>query len=168
MRGKARIAGGLIGLSLTAVAFVLLPQRAASRLPAITTPAAQSAPEEAVPAFHSEIPKGPLPETMSPSLFTDVVVQNAYAIAAKAKKALYQQPCYCHCDRSQGHGSLLDCFASKHAAGCTICIREGFYAYEQTRKGKTGAQIREGIEHGEWQQVDITKYQTPLPVGAAK
>lgn len=162
MRGKVKIAGGLIALSLAAV-FVLAPQRAASRLRAATVAAEQSANEEPVPAFHSEIPKGPLPETMSPSLFTDVVVQNAYTVAAKVKKALYQQPCYCHCDRSQGHGSLLDCFASKHASGCSICIREDFYAYEQMRKGKTGAQIREGIEHGEWQQVDISKYQTPLP-----
>jgi hypothetical protein len=90
-------------------------------------------------------------------------VQNAYAIAAKIKKALYQQPCYCHCDRSQGHKSLLDCFASKHGAGCGTCIYEDFYAYEQSRKGKTSAQIRAGIIKGEWHSVDLTKYQKPLP-----
>lgn len=162
MRGKRAILCGVILLSLAAV-LVVIPQRAASRLPAGVAGAAQSANDEPVPAFHSEIPKGSLPETMSPTLFTDVVVRNAYTIAAKVKKVLYQQPCYCHCDRSQGHGSLLDCFASKHAAGCQICIREDFYAYEQSRKGKTGAQIRLGIEHGEWEQVDISKYQTPLP-----
>ena len=162
MRGKRTVLCGVILLGFAA-AFVLIPQRAASRLPVAVTGAAQSANDEPVPAFHSEIPKGPLPDTMSPTLFTDVVVQNAYTVAAKVKKVLYQQPCYCHCDRSQGHGSLLDCFASKHAVGCQICIREDFYAYEQSRKGKTGAQIRDGIEHGEWQQVDISKYQTPLP-----
>ena len=153
MRGKI-----VCGISITALllGFALLPERAASR-------PAQDAPPDPVPAFHAALPPGPLPATLSPSLFTNVVVQNAYAIAARVKKILYQQPCYCHCDRSQGHGRLLDCFAGKHASGCDVCIREGFYAYEQSRKGKTAAQIRTAIEHGEWQQVDLTKYQVPLP-----
>src|SRR5579864_3420844 len=136
------------------IAFV--PQRAASRQ-------SQSAAEEPVPAFHATPPKAPLPETLSPSLFMNAVVQDAYTVAARVKKILYQQPCYCHCDRSQGHGSLLDCFASKHASVCDVCIREGLYSYEQSRKGKTAVQIRTGIERGDWQQVDITKYQAPLP-----
>jgi len=98
---------------------------------------------------------------MSPDNFSDPVVQNAYALAAHVKKVLYQQPCYCHCDRSQGHESLLDCFVSKHGAACETCVREDLYAYEQTHKGKTPAQIRAGIIQGEWQSVDISKYQTP-------
>jgi hypothetical protein len=107
--------------------------------------------------------QGPLPATLSPTLFTNVLIQNAYALAAHVKKTLYQQPCYCHCDRAQGHGSLLDCFVGKHASICEICVREGFYSYEQVHKGKTAAQIRKGIEHGDWQQVDLSKYETPLP-----
>jgi hypothetical protein len=91
------------------------------------------------------------------------VVQNAYAVAAKIKKVLYQQPCYCHCDRSQGHKSLLDCFASRHGSGCGTCIYEDFYAFEQSGKGKTAAQIRAAIIKGEWQLVDAAKYQQPLP-----
>jgi uncharacterized protein with PCYCGC motif len=162
MPAKRTAACGAILLSL-ALGFVLLPQRAASRLPNAGPGMSQTGAEEPVPAFHSTIPQGPLPATMSPALFTDIVVQNAYTVAARVKKTLYQQPCYCHCDRSQGHGSLLDCFASKHASICEICIREGFYSYEQSRKGKTGAQIREGIERGDWQQVDVSKYQTALP-----
>jgi hypothetical protein len=117
---------------------------------------------EAVPAFHREPPQGQLPETLSPSQFTDVMVQNAYTLAARIKKTLYQQPCYCHCDRSQGHTSLLDCFASKHGAGCGVCMREAIYSYQQSHKGRTAAQIRAGIERGEWQQVDMSKYQTPV------
>ena len=118
--------------------------------------------EESVPAFHSAPPKGALPDTLDPSQFPNVVVQNAYALAARVKKVLYQQPCYCHCDRSQGHESLLDCFAGKHGSECGVCMREALYTYEQSRKRKTAAQIREGIEHGEWQKVDVTKYQTPV------
>ncbi len=145
------------GIFLTALALgiAIVPQRAASRQ-------AQDPAEEPLPAFHAAPPQGPLPATLSPTLFTNVVAQNAYAVAARVKKILYQQPCYCHCDRSQGHGSLLDCFAGKHASGCDVCIREGFYAYEQSRKGKTAVQIRTGIEQGAWRQVDMTKYQAPL------
>jgi Protein of unknown function with PCYCGC motif len=153
---RRKITVGVISLICLAFALMLIPQRAKSSL------AQQTAGDEPIPAFHSQVPAGPLPATLRPDTFTDVVVQNAYALAARVKKVLYQQPCYCHCDRSQGHGSLLDCFAGKHAAECGVCIREGLYSYEQTRKGKTAAQIRDGIEHGEWRTVDLTKYQTPI------
>ena len=146
-----------VGCSVLALGLVLLaiPERAAS-------PAAQSGNSEPIPAFHGEVPKGPLPATLDPAQFDGALVQNAYTVAARVKRVLYQQPCYCHCDRSQGHGSLLDCFAGKHAAECGVCIREALYSYEQTKKGKTAAQVREGIEKGEWQQVDVSKYQTPI------
>jgi Protein of unknown function with PCYCGC motif len=153
MRPGNRILCGAI-LCGVALAMVFAAPRAASRQ-------AQSA-EEPVPAFHSQTPQGKLPDTLSPSQFTSVVVQNAYILAARVKRILYQQPCYCHCDRSQGHTSLLDCFASKHGSGCDVCMREAIYSYEQSHKGKTATQIRAGIERGEWQQVDMSKYQTPL------
>jgi hypothetical protein len=163
MTGK-RAAGCVVTLlSLGLVLALAAPERAASRQPSRPGPVALTGGDEPVPAFHTEVPQGPLPATMSPESFTDVVVQNAYRVAARVKKMLYQQPCYCHCDQSQGHESLLDCFLSKHASVCGVCIREGFYAYEQSRKGKSGAEIREGIERGEWQQVDLSKYQTAVP-----
>ena len=125
--------------------------------------AAQNAGQEPTPAYHSDVPAGALPQTMDPTTFPNPVVQNAYAVAAKVKRVLYQQPCYCHCDRSIGHQSLLDCYVGKHASVCDVCMREAFYAYEQTQKKKTAAQIRAGIERGEWQQVDISKYESVSP-----
>jgi hypothetical protein len=116
---------------------------------------------EPVPAYHTSLPVGEIPATLSPSLFTDPIVQNAYRLAAHIRKILYQEPCYCHCDRSLGHGSLLDCFAGNHAGECGTCLREGLYTYEQSRKGKSAAQIREGIERGDWQKVDVKKYEAP-------
>jgi len=159
MRGARRlmILASLVGL---ASGLTVLSERAASRAPQA---APSSAADEALPAYHTKAPQGDLPETMSPDFFSDPLVQNAYAVAAKIKKTLYQQPCYCHCDKSQGHASLLDCFASKHGSVCGTCIYEDFYSYEQGRKGKTAAQIREGIIKGEWQTVDASKYQRPLP-----
>ena len=141
----------LVSLALISMS---LAQGASSRSP--QDPAAD------VPAYHSQPPREALPSTMDPQEFPDPVVKNAYAAAAKVKKALYQEPCYCHCDRSQGHESLLDCFASKHGSGCGTCMLEAFYTYEQTRKGKTPSQIRGGIERGEWKTVDLNKYQKPL------
>jgi hypothetical protein len=161
MHGTRKICSAAI-LFAVAAGLALLPQRAASRPPSGTN-SLQAGADEPVPAYHVQPPQGELPATMNPELFTDPVVQNAYTVAAKIKKTLYREPCYCHCDRSQGHTSLLDCFASKHGAGCNICIDEDFYTYEQSRKGKTAAQIREGILKGEWQSVDLTKYQKPLP-----
>lgn len=107
----------LFGVAV-ALCFALVPQRLASRSPQSPN-ATPSGVEEAVPAFHARAPQGEIPATMNPEFFTDPVVQNAYTVAARIKKTLYQQPCYCHCDRSQGHGSLLDCFASKHGADAT-------------------------------------------------
>ena len=142
---------GFVSLPMLALGMMLLPQHAAS------TAAQQAGGNDPVPAYHSEVPSGPMPETLAPETFTDATVQNAYALAAKIKRVLYQQPCYCYCDRHAGHGSLLDCYTGKHAAECGVCLREGLYAYEQTKKGQTPAQIRAGIERGEWQAVDLEK-----------
>jgi len=153
---------GAMALFGLAASLLLAPLQAASNVAQAATPQ-QSSAEDAVPAYHAEPPQDELPATMNPDLFAEPVVQNAYAVAAKIKKVLYQQPCYCHCDRSQGHKSLLDCFASRHGSGCGTCIYEDFYAYEQSGKGKTPAQIRAGIIKGEWKSVDAKKYQQPLP-----
>jgi hypothetical protein len=163
MRGNGigRFWSGAIFFGL-ALGLIMIPQEAVSRSPQeATTP--QSSTDEDVPAYHAQAPHGELAATMSPDVFTEPVVQNAYAVAAKIKSTLYQQPCYCHCDRSHGHTSLLDCFASKHGSGCGTCIYEDFYSYEQSRKGKSASEIRAGIIKGEWKTVDAAKYQKPLP-----
>jgi Protein of unknown function with PCYCGC motif len=154
MQAIKKVFGGVV-LLFVAVGLIAVPQPASSRSP-------QSGSDEVVPAFHPQPPKDALPLTMDPKSFSQPIVVNAYAVAARVKRVLYQEPCYCHCDRSQGHGSLLDCFVSKHGSGCDICIDEDLYAYEQTCKGKTPAQIREGIIKGEWQSVDTSKYASPL------
>lgn len=164
MQAVKKIFGGLILLVL-AIGLVAVPQPASSNsqqaMPAMDMP--QSGANEPVPSFHSQPPTDALPPTMNPQAFDQPLIMNAYTVAARIKKVLYQEPCYCHCDRSQGHGSLLDCFVSKHGSGCDICINEAFYSSEQTHKGKTPAQIRAGIIKGEWQSVDTGKYSTPLP-----
>jgi Protein of unknown function with PCYCGC motif len=115
-----------------------------------------------VPAYHSTPPtKGEaLPHILGgldlsgPSFKSPVQVR-AYELAAKIPSVIYQQPCYCRCDRSVGHKSLHSCFESPHGAHCAACMRELFYSYEQHKAGKTAAQIREGIIKGEWEKLDL-------------
>ncbi len=115
-----------------------------------------------VPAHHTTPPKKgenlppilPKEALWGPS-FSHPVQVKAYEVAAMIPGVLYQQPCYCHCDRSAGHTSLRTCFESTHAAHCSACMKEAFYAYKMTKQGKTPAQIRRGIVRGDWQGVDL-------------
>lgn len=95
---------------------------------------------------------------LDPRRFPDPLTRNVYALAAKIKPLLYQQPCYCRCDRSVGHKSLLDCFVTDHAAYCPICQKSALYAYEQAQRKWTAAQIRQGLVKGEWEAIDLSKY----------
>ena len=111
-----------------------------------------------VPAYHSEAPKGTLPKTLSPDKFDDAVAKNAYAMAAKVKEVLYQQPCYCHCDQSENHTSLLDCFVGDHGAHCETCQQEAIFVYTESKKGKSAVAIRKEIMDGKYKEVDLEKY----------
>ncbi len=80
---------------------------------------------------------------------------HAYELAAKIPVVLHQQPCYCYCDRGMGHNSLHSCFEGTHGAECSVCLKELYYSYSMHKKGKTAAQIRQGIIKGEWKEVDL-------------
>lgn len=113
-----------------------------------------------VPAYNAKSPSKPLPPILSGSqlagpYFSHPYQVTAYKMAAKIPTVLHQQPCYCRCDRAMGHNSLHSCFEGTHGAACSTCMREAVYAYQQTKKGKTPAQIRAGIERGDWQDVDL-------------
>ena len=155
--------GSALVLFGAALALAFVPVTATSGSSQETS-AQQAGADDSIPAYHAQAPKGELPETLNPEKFSDPLVKNAYALAARIRKTLYQQPCYCHCDRSKDHASLLDCFASEHGSGCGTCIYEDLYTYEQVHKDKTAAQIREGMIKGEWKSVDATKYRQPPPL----
>ena len=78
----------------------------------------------------------------------------SYEMAAKISSVLYQLPCYCYCERI-GHNSLHTCFESTHGAHCGICMKEVYYAFEQSKQKKTIDQIRAGIIKGEWKSIDL-------------
>ena len=114
--------------------------------------------DQGVPSYHAYALTPPIPATMDPKQFPDALNRNVYTLAAKIKPVLYQQPCYCYCDRHAGHKSLLDCYVSKHGSECDVCQKEAVLAYQLTKKGKTPAQIRAAIIHGDWKSVDMNPY----------
>ena len=113
-----------------------------------------------VPSYHAYALKPPYPATLDPGQFPDALNRNVYALAAKVKPVLYQQPCYCYCDRHAGHKSLLDCYADTHGSHCDVCQKEAILSYQLTQKGKTPAQIRDAIIRGDWKLVDLNPYMT--------
>jgi hypothetical protein len=119
-------------------------------------------PSTDIPAFHASAPTASLPHLLSGSQLTGPNFQHAYQVvayqmAAKVSPVLYQEPCYCRCDREMGHTSLHSCFEGLHGAECSTCMKEGVYTYRETRKGRSPAQIRAGIERGQYMNVDLEK-----------
>jgi Protein of unknown function with PCYCGC motif len=127
-----------------------------------------SGPDSDTPAYHAAPPTGVLPDTLDPKQFSDARTQKIYAMAGKVKPVLYQQPCYCRCDREVGHTSLLDCFGDNHGSICDVCKKEAVYSYQQTKLGKSPAEIRAGIIAGKWKQVDLAKVDSAPLAGGAK
>ncbi len=129
---------------------------------AVAAPWASSQQEETrVPAFHAAPPAAgvKLPPILGKEQLWGENDQypyqsHAYELAAKIQKVIYQQPCYCYCDR-MGHKSLRSCFEGTHGAQCSTCMKELYYAYQMTKQRKTAAQIRKGIIAGEWRQIDL-------------
>lgn len=107
------------------------------------------------PYFVSPASAQPLPRTDKPSSFTNKFVVAAYSAANEIPEVLAQQPCYCYCKR-RGHRSLLDCFATKHAADCDICVREAIFAQREHKLRKSAEQIRTEIMDGAWKSIQVT------------
>ncbi len=113
-----------------------------------------------VPAYNTAPPKAGEVLPILPAdqrvgeLFSNPYQVRAYQLAAKIPGVLNQLPCYCYCERI-GHKSLHTCYESDHGAHCGICMKEVFYAYEQTKSGKTPTQIRAGIIKGDWKSIDL-------------
>ena len=119
-----------------------------------------SNPAADIPAYNAAPPTHPLPAVMSGQQLTGPYFAHdyqvtAYKMAAKIPNVLHQEPCYCRCDREMGHNSLHSCFEGTHGAACSTCMKEAVYSYMETKKGRSPAQIRAGIERGEWMNIDL-------------
>jgi hypothetical protein len=123
-----------------------------------------SNPADDVPAYHPSAPLNvsALPPLLHGSQLTGSNFRypwqvHVYQQVARVGNVAYQLPCNCRCDRALGHTSLRSCFETLHGTECSTCAQEGFYAYQQTKLGKTPAQIRAGIAHHDYEQIDLDK-----------
>ena len=123
-----------------------------------------SNPAEDVPAYH---PSAPLKVSAMPPILAGAQLTgenfrypwqvHVYQQAARMGNVLYQLPCYCRCDRALGHTSLRSCYEGLHGTECSTCAKEAFFAYAQTRAGKTPTQIREAVNRREYESIDLEK-----------
>lgn len=85
-----------------------------------------------------------LRNTLDPNMFKGEV-REAYAIARKDPSLLAQLHCYCGCDKTEGHHSLLDCYRDKHGSTCAICVGEAREAEQLAGQGMPVEQIRDAL-----------------------
>jgi hypothetical protein len=123
-----------------------------------------SDPASDVAAYHPSAPLkvSALPPIMSGSKLTGENFRypwqvHVYQQVAKVSSVVYQLPCNCRCDRALGHTSLRSCFEGLHGTECSTCAQEGFFAYQQTKLGKSPAQIRAAIARHEYEKIDLDK-----------
>ena len=128
----------------------------------VSAPWLQSESEQGVPHYNAAPPgKGAkLPQILTKDQLWGSNARyafqtHAYELAAKIPDVIYQQPCYCYCDRGMGHNSLHSCFEGTHGAECGTCLKELYYTYTMHKQGKTASQIRAGITKGAWKTVDL-------------
>jgi len=154
---KSKVAGWRFFAVLVGVALVFSGAifHYALRMQPPPPPQSENNNDPTPPYFVSPESARPLPKTDKSSSFTNTFVVASYSAANEIPEVLAQQPCYCYCKR-RGHRSLLDCFATKHAADCDICVREAIFALQEHKLGKSAEQIRTELMDGSWKSIQIT------------
>jgi len=84
-------------------------------------------------------------EVLAPEKFSGPI-SAGYRAAQKSKDICSKLFCYCGCDMTDEHTSLLDCFTSMHGVDCAICQEEALIAYKLKEQGKSLAQIQRAID----------------------
>jgi len=123
-----------------------------------------SNPADDVPAYHPSAPLsvGKLPHILAGAELTGENFRypwqiHVYQQAIKISSVLYQLPCNCRCDKALGHTSLRSCYETLHGTECSTCAKEAIFAYHLTKLGRTPAQIRAGIAHRDYENIDLDK-----------
>ncbi len=110
-------------------------------------------------AYHDGPPSGALPKTLQPPSFaTNPAAHVSYRLAARIRKVLYQEPCFCNCNRFASHKSLLDCYREDHGMSCYTCQAEAIFCYEKRHQGMKPDQIRQELYRDEWKKLDLQDY----------
>jgi Protein of unknown function with PCYCGC motif len=96
------------------------------------------------PALSEGVPAA-VPEVISPEKIP-FHARAGYAAAQKTSEICAKLFCYCGCDETDSHRSLLDCFTSDHGIDCSICQDEAIVALKMKNNGKSLADIQRAID----------------------
>lgn len=131
-RRRQKRAWMVAGLSIAALAVATVVVVRADRIHSHhpTPRAVSQQPQVVHPAQYAQYPR----------------VAQSYEMAAAVPMILDGLYCYCNCAEHSGHHSLLDCFASDHAARCDVCMSEAMIAYEMSRNGASLDDIRAEVD----------------------
>ncbi len=99
-------------------------------------------PKESKPAETTAIDRKPV---LDPSQFAGLAAFG-YASAKAAPEVMEKLFCYCGCDLTDSHTSLLDCFTSAHGVDCHICQEEAVLALKMHKDGTPIKQIQQEID----------------------
>lgn len=125
-------------------------------------------PARTTQAYSSASSRQQLAPTLPASDFPDnPVAQHAYATAAKIEPLLNRLPSDCGAKGQTAHASLLACFQDRQASQCHACEAEDYYAYQESRDGKSVHHIRRRILQGAWKSVNLSSWKHPLVVKIA-
>ncbi len=110
-------------------------------------------------AYHDRPPSEPLPKTLQPPAFSaNPKAHVAYCVAARIPDVLYQEPCFCHCNRFADHKSLLDCYTKDHGLNCFACQAEAVFCFEKHLRGFAPGEIRKALYRDEWRSLNLDEY----------
>ncbi len=88
-------------------------------------------------------------EALRPVLDSSQFVGEAaigYASATVIPELCAKLFCYCGCDMTDNHSSLLDCYTSMHGVDCHICQEEATMALRLNREGVGMAEIQQRVD----------------------
>ena len=97
----------------------------------------------AQPAANSAAPARK--EVLDPSKFFGMA-SFGYAAAKTCPEVMEKVFCYCGCDLTDHHVSLLDCFTSVHGVDCHICQEEAILARRMNSDGAPIIEIQKAID----------------------
>jgi hypothetical protein len=69
-----------------------------------------------------------------------------YQAAQQCPEIIEKLFCYCGCDETDQHTTLLDCFTTTHGADCQICTDEAVIAAQMKKQGKSIAEIQQAVD----------------------
>lgn len=118
-------------------------EAAASASPTAAAAASKHGGKPAEPAAPVTAYAGP--PVLEPSQFVGEAAMG-YASAKACPEVMSKVFCYCGCDISDGHGSLVDCYTGLHGTDCHICQEEAVLALRMHRNGSNIAEIQKRID----------------------